>query len=214
MHENLTQECAATTLVGVEDGLTIRQSRFIDELLISGNATRSYLRAGYSDSSTIDVAAANAAGLLKNYKVAAVLAERRAALASKVEVTQADVLRELARVAFSDLRDLVSWGAGGVEVKPSSELTDDVSGSVSEVVETRNRLGTTTRVKMHDKLAALRVLATYTGLIRESGDTYVDARSVNLHVDEAIAAILEARQRISEDAKAPPAAPVVIQGDD
>ena len=68
------------------------------------------------------------------------------------------VVLELARVAFGDPRRVMSWGPGGVRLRPSAELADEEAAIVAEVGETTTKEGGSLRVKTVDKLGALRLL--------------------------------------------------------
>lgn len=79
------------------------------------------------------------------------------------------MLRELAQVAFSDIRDYVEWGPGGVRLSESSELGDDVARVVAEVSETTNRHGGSIKFKLHDKMKALELLGRHVRLFQDDG---------------------------------------------
>lgn len=57
------------------EGLTVRQKKFCDEYLKNGNATQSYIKAGYSASE--DVAAVNSHKLLRNTKIKTYIAQKQ-----------------------------------------------------------------------------------------------------------------------------------------
>jgi phage terminase small subunit len=78
-------------------------------------------------------------------------------------ITPERVLEEVARIAFADIRHYVAWGEGGVQVRPSAELTPVEAACIEEVQEPA-RSGTGVRVKLHDKLAALRLLLQHFGI--------------------------------------------------
>lgn len=173
--------------------LTPRQERFINEYLLDDNASRAYLAAGYA-SSTPAAIAVNASQLLHSDKVQRALADRRRAISEALEITQERIAREYARIAFADLRDLVEWGPEGVNLRPSSELTDDQAAAVSEVSETRGR-NPSRRLKLHSKTEALDALARQLGM-------YPDKREISLNltvmqVDQALRALLEADRRLA-----------------
>lgn len=140
------------------------QSRFVDEYLVDLNATQAAIRAGYSEKS----AASQAHELLKNPKVEAAIQAKRARLSKKLEISTERVLNELARVAFSDMRNVAEWNAGGVDFKDSSTLSDDVAAAVSEVSSdtTRSKDGVTVKhkIKLHDKMRALEMLSRHLNL--------------------------------------------------
>jgi hypothetical protein len=75
---------------------------------------------------------------------------------------------ELARVAFGDPRRVMSWGPGGVRLRPSAELADEEAAIVAEMGETTTKEGGSLRLKTVDKLSALRLLAQHLGMLGES----------------------------------------------
>src|SRR5215831_8394357 len=76
------------------DGLTARQRRFVDLYVVSGNATRAYIDAGFSPKG----ASGHAARLVANGRVAAQIAKRRTDAAAKADLTVAGHLEELCRL--------------------------------------------------------------------------------------------------------------------
>ena len=143
--------------------LNDRQSRFVAEYLVDLNATQAAIRAGYSPAS----ARTQAADLLTNPNIAAAIAEAQAARSRRTEVTADRVVLELARVAFGDPRRVMSWGPGGVKLRPSAELADEEAAIVAEVGETTTKEGGSLRVKTVDKLGALRLLGQHLGMFGE-----------------------------------------------
>src|SRR6478736_4951624 len=112
--------------------LNDRQRRFVEQYLVDLNATQAAIRAGYSAAT----ASEQASRLLANVKVAAAIAEAQAARSRRTEVTADRVVLELARVAFGDPRRVLSWGPGGVKLRPSDELTDEEAAIVAEASQT------------------------------------------------------------------------------
>jgi phage terminase small subunit len=143
--------------------LNDRQARFVAEYLLDLNATQAAIRAGYSPAS----ARTQAADLLTNPNIAAAIAEAQAARSRRTEVTADRVVLELARVAFGDPRRVISWGPGGVRLRPSAELADEEAAIVAEVGETTTKDGGSLRLKTVDKLGALRLLGQHLGLFLE-----------------------------------------------
>lgn len=86
----------------------------------------------------------------------------------KYAVTQERVLEELARVAFGNVTDMVSWDEEkGVVVKKSDELTDDEKSNIAEVTEIETKTGKKIKIKTRDKEKALETLAKHLGLLTE-----------------------------------------------
>ncbi len=93
--------------------------------------------------------------------------------AKKTEITAEKVLRELAKIGFSDVTDFVEFGQQQTEtetenanashyikIKPSA----DVDGSqIAEVRETRSGLV----FKLHDKTKALELIGKHLGMFKE-----------------------------------------------
>ena len=143
--------------------LNDRQCRFVAEYLVDLNATQAAIRSGYSAATANQIGAR----LLANVKVAAAIAEAQAARSRRTEVTADRVVLELARVAFGDPRRVMSWGPGGVRLRPSAELADEEAAIVAEVGESTTKEGGSLRVKTVDKLGALRLLAQHLGMLGE-----------------------------------------------
>lgn len=153
--------------------LTPKQAAFVNEYLVDLNATQAAIRAGYSEAS----AEQQGSRLLSNGKVALHVQAALDARAERTQVTADMVAAELARIAFSDLRDVATWGADTLALIDSSELSEDAARSLREVVATTSQTehGTTNRlhVKQHDKMKALELLGKHLGMFREKLDVNV-----------------------------------------
>lgn len=143
--------------------LSEKQRRFVREYLQDCNATQAAIRAGYSPKS----ANVNGPRMLVNAGVAAEISRQQAEKVKQLDISADRVLKEVARIAFSDMRDYVEVTAKGVRAKPMDELTDDQAAAVAEVRDVIVGKRRTTRIKLHDKLAALEKLSRHLGLYRE-----------------------------------------------
>jgi phage terminase small subunit len=154
--------------------LTARQERFTQEYLIDLNAGAAYKRAGYTVASD-DTAWVNGSRMLSNAKVAARISELQAARSHRTNITADRVLCEIARIAFASIADVASFDAAdGVVFLDSTELDDDVKAAIAEISSDVTHRTTTsntpdrtvkTRLKMHDKMAALKLLMQHLGLL-------------------------------------------------
>lgn len=140
--------------------LTPKQALFVQEYLVDLNATQAAIRAGYSEKTASRIGPE----LLGKTCVAEAMTQAKSERAKRVEVTQDVVISELARIAFSDARAVVTWNEYGVFIKDSSTLTDDEAATVSEVSRTDTKDGGTTRIKQYDKLKALELLGKHLGI--------------------------------------------------
>jgi len=142
----------------MSDKLTPKQALFIDEYLIDGNATRAAIAAGFSQAS----AAAAGARLLKRPAIAVMINERQAHRFRRLEVTADRITRELAKLAFYDVRDLFHDDG---RLKQISELDDISAAAIAgiDVAEEKRDKDTgvtswTKRIKLADRRAALELL--------------------------------------------------------
>ena len=102
---------------GKLSGLRIKQKRFADEYIISGNATEAYKKAGYSASSD-RVAGVEGHKLLKNPKIKSYIDERLKQLDSEKIADQQEVLSYLTSVMRGQTQEqtLCSIGELGQQV--------------------------------------------------------------------------------------------------
>lgn len=94
--------------------MSLKQQRFADEYIISGNATQAAVKAGYSSK----YANTNASKLLQNTTIKSYIDERLAQLASDKVATQEEVLTYLTSVMRGETQEqtLCSIGELGQEV--------------------------------------------------------------------------------------------------
>lgn len=103
--------------------LTQKQRRFIDEYIISGNATQAYLKAGYKVSES--VARRNASRLLTNADVKAEIERRNAEIQSEKTADMTEVMEYLTSVMRGEQSETVATSKGlftGVEVSAKDRI--------------------------------------------------------------------------------------------
>jgi phage terminase small subunit len=171
-----------------------RWIKFVDEYLKTGNIAQSYHKAGYKSKGAVASAAGNR--LLKNVHLQAYLTKRRSEMQSGLEITQDRIAHEYARIAFSNIKNHLSYGPQGVDLKDSTELTDDQLAAVSEVSQTVTREGGSIKFKLWDKSAALGGLTKMFGL--EKAQTLNVNVGFGTHSDEEASKLWE---KILADAK-------------
>jgi phage terminase small subunit len=165
---------------GVSDTpLTPKQQRFIAEYLIDLNATRAYIRAGYS----VKGARVSASRLLANANVAAAVAAGQAVHIERAGIKKARVLEEYRRIAFLDPRGF--WekvqivavpGGPVVTIVRLRSITDldaehaaALAGFEAVIKGVAGGDGVTDlvyKIKFWDKLEALNALAQHLGLLK------------------------------------------------
>lgn len=140
--------------------LTAKQKAFVLEYLCDLNATQAAIRAGYSERT----AEVQASRQLSKVNVQAAIQEALQAREKRTLITQDRVLAELGKIGFSDLKDFMEFGPDGVSLKQDA----DVDGAVvAEVSETATQLGSSKKIKLHDKMKALELLARHMGMLND-----------------------------------------------
>lgn len=158
-------------------GLTAKQERFVAEYLSDLNATQAALRAGYSPKTAYASGCEN----LKKPQIAQAIQDAQAKRSSRTEITQDRVLKELARIGFSDLRKAVDWAGNQVTLKDSAGLDDDTAMALAEVSQGPNGV----KIKLHDKLAALDKIARHLGMFKDVGEGQFDAEPLTININTA-----------------------------
>lgn len=151
-----------------------RHERFAQELAKGKSATQAYIEAGYEPNRH------NAARLNTNEHIADRVQEILTAGAQRAEITVAKVLREYARIGFSDIRNAVNWHAltsemaeededgvpkvqtvNEVALVASDEMDFDTARAIAEISQT-DKGGL--KIKFHDKKGALDSIARHLGM--------------------------------------------------
>lgn len=149
-------------------GITPKQQRFVEEYLVDLNATQAAIRAGYS----AKTAEQQGHQLLKNTSVAEAVSEAQAARSERTEITQNQVLRELAKIGFSDIRKLFTPGGN---LMPIGDLDDDAAACLSSIeITTRKARGgdddeveEVAKIRLWDKRAALVDIGKHLGMFKD-----------------------------------------------
>lgn len=188
--------------------LTPKQATFVREYLIDLNGTQAAVRAGYSPRTANE----QAARLLAHASVKATVQAAMAKRSERTEITADRVLRELAKIGFSELKSAITWGskevaigfdADGKRLSPadigdavmvhtelapfveaidSDSLTEAASAAISEVSMTKDGL----RIKMHDKVSALAKIGQHLGMFAEKVEHSGSVTMVMAPLDDQI----------------------------
>lgn len=168
-------------MANVPKKLTPKERLFVAEYLVTLNGADAYCKAGYK-ASTKAAASSAAWKLLRKPHIAAAVAAGQAKKLEKAEVTADRVLAELAKIGFGSMRQFVTIDADGqpqinLSHTPNDDL-DALSDVQTETVLERSGTGEDgrpeynsirkTKIKLHDKLGALKLLADHTNLFASS----------------------------------------------
>jgi len=141
--------------------LTPKQEAFVAEYLVDLSATQAAIRAGYSPKRADAIGYEN----LRKPEIAAAIAAAQAERAERVEVTADRILRELAILGFSDVRNFLVDDTGQLYLREGApeEAWRAVSSVKHKIRSFTTDAGTeTTReieFRMWDKNAALEKMA-------------------------------------------------------
>ncbi len=171
--------------------LTNKQKLFCKEYMVDLNATQSAIRAGYSKKTANE----QAGRLLVNVSVQAEIQKLMDKRSARLDLKADDILNEIKTIAFSDIKDYLSFDENGVIFKDSEEIENSKVISEISSQKTITRSGgsgdnkdETERVnfklKLHDKLKALelagRHLKLFTDRVELSGAVKTPVTTVRL----------------------------------
>jgi hypothetical protein len=140
--------------------LTHQQQRFCDLYLTHFNAFKAAVECGYSANTS------RKGALLHVPKIQRYLKEAMNRRSQRLEITHDMILRELSKIAFSNMGNYYDEYAC---LKRMSELTVDEKAAISyyDFVEIQDadgyRVGTQSRIKLHNKMSALDKIARHLG---------------------------------------------------
>lgn len=210
--------------------LTPKQQRFVEEYLVDLNATQAAIRAGYSKKT----AKAQGQRLLTNVDIQNTIQKAMDKRSERTEITGDQVIKQLAKIAFADIKDIVVWENKEVVLKTDrktgkpvkrKELTidvkpaEEVDGTVlSEITETTTHQGRKIGVKLNDRMKALELLCRHLGLFDPKMKHIDDLSSAQLEKIKAEAEFLREKTKMlkgaAKDTSLMEALIGVVNGDD
>ena len=157
--------------------MTDAQKRFCDEYLIDLNATRAY-KVAYPNCKK-DETRANGSRLLTKANIQIYVADKIKEREQRTEITQDMVIKELAKIAFLDIRKLYTENG---QLKNIADIDSDTAGAISQLEtleeyegygDDREKIGDTQKVKLLDKTKALELLGRHLGIFNDKIDVNV-----------------------------------------
>lgn len=153
--------------------LTAKQELFCNEYLVDLNATQACIRASYSVKTAIE----QGSRLLTNVKVQEYIQKRMKDREKRTEITQDRVLKELAHIAFDDIRNYLSFytdSEGNVRTIVKDSDTVDTR-AIQEVSQGKDGQF---KFKVYCKDVALINIGKHLGMFKEqiehSGETTIN----------------------------------------
>lgn len=140
--------------------LTPKQVRFCHEYMLSGNAGSAALQAGYSLANS----GRHSRRLLKMTKIKAYLGQLQAEEREKYKPSAERLIYELCLVAFSDAADYMNWGN---ELREIKMVPENKRKAISEVSVTNNGRAKQVKIRLHNKMEAIRLLGKHFGIFEK-----------------------------------------------
>ena len=166
--------------------LTLKRRRFALEYLVDGNGGAAAFRAGFSKKGC----RARASKLLQDPDIKALIERETEKVLRQTRITAERVLEELAEIAYINPGDFIDFSAAGGPVIDLSMLPKGATKAISEIqqetVFIKQGKGRTpkevrrTKVKMHDKRAALVDLGRHLKLFTDKTELSADGDLANL----------------------------------
>ena len=157
------------------DRTRTKQAQFVREYLIDLNATQAAIRAGYSAKTAASIGQEN----LTKPEIDAAIAIAMERRAERTEITADRVLRELAKIGFSNMPDYVTVGGNGDPFVDLRALDREQAAAIQEVTveDFKDGRGADARdvrrikFKLADKRAALVDIGKHLGMFIERSVT-------------------------------------------
>lgn len=148
-----------------------KEKRFVEEYIINLDPVKSAIAAGYSETVARGkayswVVCESVSGNAKPH-VAHAIEEALRKRAERTEITADRVLKELAKLGFSNMKKFSKWSGDHMDLVDSEELSDEDTACVQEITKTTNNSGSTIKIKLHDKKGALEQLGKHLKLFTE-----------------------------------------------
>ena len=159
--------------------LTAKQERFVQEIVAGESGAESARRAGYAEASANVQASQN----LSKPNIAEAVARSRQEVAKRAGITQERLFKEMAGIAFSDIRELLRVESDGTLV---FRKTDDIPASAWAAIKevTAFRLpdggGMGVKFQLWDKVKTLALLGKW--LLDETDPADPSKQSINTKI--------------------------------
>ena len=158
--------------------LTPKQTRFVEEYLVDLNGKQAGIRAGYAPAS----AEVQPSRLLRKAKVQKALEAAMQARSKRTEVTADFSVTEFAKVAFANVWDFLPKKARRLTYLESTRTAPRLSRRLPSLRRSIPPwvLHCRTRLKLHDKQAALASLARHLGMFQHVAEGSIEQRVMRM----------------------------------
>lgn len=158
--------------------LNDKQRLFCEEYIKDKNAVQAAIRAGYSERSI----AVQSVNLMRNELIKERISELQDRVSVRNDVTVDKIIRELSRLAFTDISQLFDDEG---KLKDIKNLPDDLKRAISsiEVIENKqNKDIYVKKIRLWDKVKAIEMLAKHLDIFRDKEQS----TQINVYIDKYI----------------------------
>lgn len=145
--------------------MTEKQKRFVDEYLIDLNATQAAIRAGYSPKTAYSIGEEN----LKKPEISNAISRAMAESSRRTGISQDRVVRELAKMAFVNITDVVDSN-GRIRRDATNDDLACIESIKVKQMESDTGGSEEREVKLCSKLKALELLGKHIGMWNDKVD--------------------------------------------
>ena len=130
--------------------LTDKQLRFVKEYMIDLNAAAAARRAGYSVKTADRIGYQN----LRKLEIAREIEKEMVDQQKRTQITADKVIREISCIAFSNIKDYLTWDNEKLTVFPTEKLSREQAAALASIKQIESKKRRRVEVKLHDKLSA------------------------------------------------------------
>lgn len=161
---------------------------FAEEWVIDHDSDRAYRAAGYEPKDS-NAAHMGASRLLARPDVSAYVNALHSQLTRKRQLTGAMVIEEQRRMAFSNIKYLITAEDKSFSLKDLASLPDEYTAAISKLTQKSTKTGAVVleSVELHDKQAALKSLAKYFGVDLNPHELLSRIRGLGFTLDDKFA---------------------------
>lgn len=181
--------------------MTNAQKIFCDEYLVDLNASRAY-KVAYKKCKSDLTARTNGSKLLTNTNIQNYIDEKMKEREKRTAITQDMVIKELARIAFLDIRKIYDENGNLRNIQDIDEDTVKAISSIETLEEyngygeNREKIGDTQKVKIVDKIKALELLGRHLGIFNDKLDVNLKEKEEKKN---AITDIVKQMKNVDDD---------------
>lgn len=152
--------------------LSEKEERFCQEYIIDLNAAASARRTGYSERTAKEIGYEN----LTKPHIIDRIQELKEARSKRTEITADKVLKELAKIGFSNIQDYIE---DDHTIKNLKEIGRNKSAAISSIKKTTRKIGAelvdeTIEFKLYDKKGSLELIGKHIGFFKEDNQQKSD----------------------------------------